>query len=168
MIVAVVLIVFGVMKWLDVYTRHGEAVVVPDVKGMTVDEASKMFRNHGLVCVVSDSTYVKNKAAGIVLDANPGAGQKVKEQSAASPPHQLKILGDEGGGSGEGEGPACPFGDSSERAFFLTRRAYSNTLALVMSTAETGTSEWMPRVVVFSFSILSTASMPSMTLPNTQ
>lgn len=41
MIVAVVLIVFGVMKWLDVYTRHGEAVVVPDVKGMTVDEASK-------------------------------------------------------------------------------------------------------------------------------
>ena len=53
MIVAVVLIVFGVMKWLDVYTRHGEAVVVPDVKGMTVDEASKMFRNHGLVCVVS-------------------------------------------------------------------------------------------------------------------
>lgn len=78
MIVAVVLIVFGVMKWLDVYTRHGEAVVVPDVKGMTVDEASNVH-NHGLVCVVSDSTYVKNKAAGIVLDANPGAGQKVKE-----------------------------------------------------------------------------------------
>ena len=79
MIVAVVLIVFGVMKWLDVYTRHGEAVVVPDVKGMTVDEASKMFRNHGLVCVVSDSNYVKNMAAGIVLDVNPGIGQKVKE-----------------------------------------------------------------------------------------
>ena len=76
---AACLIVFGVMKWLDVYTRHGEAVVVPDVKGMTVDEASKMFRNHGLVCVVSDSNYVKNKAAGIVLDVNPGAGQKVKE-----------------------------------------------------------------------------------------
>ena len=74
-----VLIVFGVMKWLDVYTRHGEAVVVPDVKGMTVDEASKMFRNHGLVCVVSDSNYVKNMAAGIVLDVNPGIGQKVKE-----------------------------------------------------------------------------------------
>ena len=73
------LIVFGVMKWLDVYTRHGEAVVVPDVKGMTVDEASKMFRNHGLVCVVSDSNYVKNMAAGIVLDVNPGIGQKVKE-----------------------------------------------------------------------------------------
>lgn len=79
MIVVVVALLFGVLKWLDVYTRHGEAVVVPDVKGMTVDEATKMFSSHGLVCVVSDSNYVKNKAAGIVLDVNPGAGQKVKE-----------------------------------------------------------------------------------------
>lgn len=79
MIVVMVALLFGVLKWLDVYTRHGEAVVVPDVKGMTVDEATKMFSSHGLVCVVSDSNYVKNKAAGIVLDVNPGAGQKVKE-----------------------------------------------------------------------------------------
>lgn len=79
MIIVVVALLFGVLKWLDVYTRHGEAVVVPDVKGMTVDEATKMFSSHGLVCVVSDSNYVKNKAAGIVLDVNPGAGQKVKE-----------------------------------------------------------------------------------------
>lgn len=79
MIIVVVALLFGVLKWLDVYTRHGEAVVVPDVKGMTVDEATRMFSSHGLVCVVSDSNYVKNKAAGIVLDVNPGAGQKVKE-----------------------------------------------------------------------------------------
>ncbi|MEY8707174.1 PASTA domain-containing protein [Bacteroides faecichinchillae] len=79
MVVAVILLLFGVMKWLDTYTRHGEAVVVPDVKGMTVEEASKMFRNNGLVCVVSDSTYVKDKPAGIILELNPGVGQKVKE-----------------------------------------------------------------------------------------
>ena len=79
MIVVVVLLLLGVMKWLDAYTRHGEAVVVPDVKGMTVEEASKMFRNSRLVCVVSDSTYVKNKPAGIVLELNPEAGHKVKE-----------------------------------------------------------------------------------------
>lgn len=79
MIVLVVLMVFGVLKWLDVYTRHGQAVVVPNVEGMTVDEAAKMFRDHRLECIVSDSTYVKNKPAGIVLDVNPVAGQKVKE-----------------------------------------------------------------------------------------
>ena len=88
MIVAVVLIVFGVMKWLDVYTRHGEAVVVPDVKGMTVDEASKMFRNHGLVCVVSDSNYVKNMAAGIVLDVNPGNRTKSERRPHHLPDYQ--------------------------------------------------------------------------------
>ena len=26
-------LVFGTLKWLDSYTRHNEAVVVPDVKG---------------------------------------------------------------------------------------------------------------------------------------
>ncbi|EXZ90862.1 PASTA domain protein [Bacteroides fragilis str. J38-1] len=38
-----------------------------------------MFRNHGLTCVVSDSSYVKNKPSGIILDLNPSVGQKVKE-----------------------------------------------------------------------------------------
>ena len=79
MIVVVVVMVFGVLKWLDIHTHHGETVMVPDVKGMTVEEATKMFRNHGLVCVVSDTKYVKDKAAGIVLDLKPGVGDKVKE-----------------------------------------------------------------------------------------
>ena len=34
MIVVVALVLFGVLKGLDIYTRHGEAVVVPNVKGM--------------------------------------------------------------------------------------------------------------------------------------
>ena len=79
MMAVVILLLFGVLKWLDVYTRHGEAVVVPDVKGMKVGEAEMLLRNHGLVCVVSDSNYVKNKPAGSILELNPSAGQKVKE-----------------------------------------------------------------------------------------
>jgi len=79
MIVVVIVMVFGVLKWLDMHTHHGETVMVPDVKGMTVEEATKMFRNHGLVCVISDTKYVKDKAAGIILDLKPGVGEKVKE-----------------------------------------------------------------------------------------
>ena len=45
MMAVVILLLFGVLKWLDVYTRHGEAVVVPDVKGMTVREAEMLLRN---------------------------------------------------------------------------------------------------------------------------
>mgnify|MGYP000450087766 CR=1 FL=1 len=81
MIVVVVVMIFGVLKWLDIHTHHGETVAVPDVKGMTVDEAAKMFRNHGLVYVISDTKYVKDKAAGIILELKPGAGEKVKERT---------------------------------------------------------------------------------------
>lgn len=79
MAVVVVGLLFGVLKGLDIYTRHGEAVIVPDVKGMGVEEAEKMFRNRGLVCIVSDSSYVKTLPAGCILEYNPAAGQKVKE-----------------------------------------------------------------------------------------
>ena len=79
MVVVAVLIVFGALKGLDIYTRHGQAVVVPDEKGMSVSEAEKMFRDQGLTYVVSDSNYVKNKPSGIILDLNPSVGQKVKE-----------------------------------------------------------------------------------------
>ncbi len=41
MIVIVAVMVFGVLKWIDVYTHHGESVLVPDVKGMSVEEARK-------------------------------------------------------------------------------------------------------------------------------
>lgn len=79
MAVVVVGLVFGVLKGLNIYTRHGEAVVVPDVKGMTIGEAEKMFRNHGLSCVVSDSSYVKTLPAGCILEYSPVTGKKVKE-----------------------------------------------------------------------------------------
>ena len=79
MVIVVALVLFGVLKGLDIYTRHGEAVVVPNVKGMGVAEAEKMFRNQGLTCIVSDSSYVKNLSAGCILEHNPAAGQKVKE-----------------------------------------------------------------------------------------
>lgn len=79
MVLVVAALLFGALKGVDIYTRHGEAVVVPDVKGMGVAEAEKVFRNHGLNCTVSKSVYVKDQPAGGILDYNPPAGQKVKE-----------------------------------------------------------------------------------------
>lgn len=79
MVGVVVLALFGVLKGLDIYTRHGEAVVVPDVKGMKVAEAGKLFLNHKLNYIVSDSTYVKEQPAGCILDYHPASGQRVKE-----------------------------------------------------------------------------------------
>lgn len=79
MIVVLIVASFGTLKWIDVYTHHGETVVVPNVEGMTMEDAAKKFKSQGLESVVSDTRYVKDKAAGIVLDLKPGAGEKVKE-----------------------------------------------------------------------------------------
>lgn len=79
MLLVAAALMFGVIKGLAIYTRHGEGIVVPNAKNMTVAQAEMLFRNSGLLCVVTDSTYVKNKPAGCILDHNPAAGQKVKE-----------------------------------------------------------------------------------------
>ncbi len=79
MALVLVAVVYGVLSWLDVYTRHGEAVVVPDVKGISVQEAETLFRDKGLRYVVSDSNYVKTLPAGSILEHTPDAGMKVKE-----------------------------------------------------------------------------------------
>lgn len=79
MIVAAFLVVFIVLKSLDAYTRHGEAIVVPNAKGMNLAQARVLFNNEGLDFVVSDSTYVKNERAGIILEHSPQSGQKVKK-----------------------------------------------------------------------------------------
>lgn len=79
MVLAVMLIIFLVFKGLDIYTRHGEAIVVPDAKGLTVQQAEKLFRSKDLNFVVSDSTYNRDKKPGIVIDHNPQSGQRVKK-----------------------------------------------------------------------------------------
>ena len=78
MFVVLVLAVFVALKWLDAYTHHGEAVVVPDVKHKSLAEAQRILAEDGLQSVVSDSTYVKTLSPGCVLEYNPPVNQRVK------------------------------------------------------------------------------------------
>lgn len=77
--VVLILLVFGTLRWLDSYTRHGEAVVVPDVKQKPLAEAQKILSDQGLQGIVADSTYVKTLPPGCVLEYNPSMNQKVKQ-----------------------------------------------------------------------------------------
>ncbi|NDV83938.1 PASTA domain-containing protein [Bacteroides sp. 51] len=79
MIIVAGVLVFVVLKALDSYTRHGQAIIVPDAKGKTVHEAQDLFGAEGLQCIVTDSMYVKEKPAGSILEHVPSSGQKVKE-----------------------------------------------------------------------------------------
>ena len=78
-IVVATVLVFGIMKWLDYYTRHGQTVTVPNIENMTLVQGANELHKHGLEAVVSDSIYVKDKTPGIIIDVNPVIGSKVKE-----------------------------------------------------------------------------------------
>ena len=78
MLVAFVIVILCVLKGLDAYTHHGEAVTVPDIKGKTLLEARQILEKYELKCVVTDSDYVSTLPAGTILDYNPTNGQQVK------------------------------------------------------------------------------------------
>ena len=65
MIAVVVLLMFGTLKGIDIYTHHGEAVVVPDVKGWGMEQAAEFFKNRSLRYNVIGSVFSK--------DVKPGA-----------------------------------------------------------------------------------------------
>lgn len=72
-------LIYGALKWLDSYTRHNEAVVVPDVKGLEVEDAAVFFKNSNLRYNVIDSVFSKDVKPGAIVELLPSAGSKVKE-----------------------------------------------------------------------------------------
>ncbi|MCC8147178.1 MAG: PASTA domain-containing protein [Bacteroidales bacterium] len=72
------IIVFVVLGWLNRYTNHGQQVEVPDVRGMQVADAAPFFQQRTLRYEVIDSTFVKNKAPGSILETIPPVKTNVK------------------------------------------------------------------------------------------
>lgn len=79
MIVVVIASIWGVLYWLDNYTRHGQSVTVPNVKGLPLRAAENEINKLGLNAITIDSNYVKGMPAGAVLEQTPESNSKVKE-----------------------------------------------------------------------------------------
>ena len=77
--IALWLLSLMVLKSLDVYTRHNESIVVPNVKGKTPEEAHREIRKIGLRYIVLDSIYSKDMAPGAIVEVVPAIGSKVKK-----------------------------------------------------------------------------------------
>lgn len=74
----VLLAVFGLKYWLGVYTHHGEAIVVPDLRQKSFRDAQHILQGLGLDVVVSDTGYVKTLPPDCILEQTPAPGEKVK------------------------------------------------------------------------------------------
>ena len=74
-VVAAVLITF---RWIDSYTEHGVAIMVPDITGMQEEEAVQILGKHHLTGVVDDYTYIKGVPVGEIISQRPAQNAKVK------------------------------------------------------------------------------------------
>ena len=73
-----IVLIFTVMLWLNVYTHHGKQITVPDIKELPVEQAAQILVQKSLQYTIVDSMYVRNKPAGSVLEVVPPAGTNVK------------------------------------------------------------------------------------------
>ncbi|WP_111684425.1 PASTA domain-containing protein [Winogradskyella tangerina] len=79
-VVAVVVLSFFILKWLDVTTNHGEFVTVPDLKGKSLETVKIELDDNNLEMKIQDSANFNPKYPKYsVIEQNPAAGAQVKE-----------------------------------------------------------------------------------------
>ena len=78
MVVVVIFLCIGVKFGIDVYTHHGEAIPIPDIRHKKFADAERILEDAGLQIVVSDTGYVKTLPPDCILEQSPGPGETVK------------------------------------------------------------------------------------------
>jgi len=76
--VSITLVMYLILKWLNVYTKHGETISVPDLKGMNIVEAMDLLDDQGFKYVI-DSIYTDQAEPNSVYEQEPEANALVKE-----------------------------------------------------------------------------------------
>ena len=76
--VVVIALVVGAIIFLNIVTKHGQELVVPDLSNLTIEQADSVASAHEMVIDVKDSVFVKRMKRGAVYRQNPAPGSKVK------------------------------------------------------------------------------------------
>jgi beta-lactam-binding protein with PASTA domain len=64
--------------YLPNVTNHGKSVEVPDLMGLTMEEAEKKLAEKSLSIAINDSSYAESKPALSILKQFPKSGEQVK------------------------------------------------------------------------------------------
>lgn len=79
MLLVVIIVVLVVQLALRSCTHHGEKIIVPDLRGITVEQATRALQTLNLHIEVSDTTYEDDQARGTIVRQTPAGGHAVKE-----------------------------------------------------------------------------------------
>ena len=77
-IVSVLVLVIVLFVSLRYYTRHGEGKPVPNLKGLSIENAVQLLESEGFRYQV-DSVFIMDKKAGLVLEQDPDPNTNVKD-----------------------------------------------------------------------------------------
>jgi beta-lactam-binding protein with PASTA domain len=75
---SVFVLVMLVFFSLGIYTRHGEGIPVPQLKGLQIEKAMEVLKDQGFDYKI-DSVYVLDQPPGAVIEQDPDPGTNVKE-----------------------------------------------------------------------------------------
>ncbi|MCH8903743.1 MAG: PASTA domain-containing protein [Bacteroidetes bacterium] len=67
------------LRVLNTYTMHGQSIIVPDLKGLIVEEIGPLLENRKIQYQIVDSSFDKNLAPHAIIEQDPKALTKVKE-----------------------------------------------------------------------------------------
>ncbi len=84
MSVLLCLIIYIVLKSIDSYTNHNQAVYVPDVRGLQMEDAIPFFEQNMLRYEIVDSIFSKEETPGAIVELMPEANAKVKKNRIVS------------------------------------------------------------------------------------
>jgi beta-lactam-binding protein with PASTA domain len=72
-------LLWAVQSGLKSYTRHGESITVPDLRGMSFDQVKTILGGKNLEWQIWDSVYDMTKPPLSIVDQTPRPNSKVKE-----------------------------------------------------------------------------------------
>ena len=79
-VLAIVLICFLGLKWLNFTTNHDQRITVPSLEKLTIDQATDLLEEKDLVAKIQDSANFNPDYPPLtVIEQNPKAGNFVKE-----------------------------------------------------------------------------------------
>lgn len=78
-LVFAVFVIWGIFKFIDNYTLHGETISVPSLEGLTISEVEETLSAKELRYSILDSIYIEDATGGTVLEQNPAIDDLVKK-----------------------------------------------------------------------------------------
>lgn len=79
-----IFLVLYLLSWvgaivLGAYTRHGESLTLPNLKGLSFTEVEKILAQKKLRYIITDTAFIDEMPKGSVVEQNPSPNTKVKE-----------------------------------------------------------------------------------------